>query len=72
MKGRAITKLTTSGGPCGDGVEVAVERTGKHETTLTCSRCQAKRVVKIRHGQIDRVGFARLEEGVRRLHEADA
>lgn len=69
---QTITRLTTNGGPCGDGVEVAVERTGKHETTLTCSKCGRRRAVKIRHGVIDRAGFARLEDGVGRLHEADA
>jgi hypothetical protein len=69
---RIITKLVTNGSRCGDGTEVSVESVGKHDTKLTCSRCGATRTVKIRHGKIDRIGLARLEEGVRRLHEGDA
>ena len=69
---RTITKLVTNGSPCGDGLEVKVESTGRHETTLTCSKCGARRAVKIRHGRIDLVGLAQLEDGVAHLHDRDA
>jgi hypothetical protein len=71
MAKNVITKLTTNGGPCGDGTVVDVQSTGKHETTITCSRCGAARVVKLRLGRVDLPGLARLEDGVRRLHEAN-
>jgi hypothetical protein len=66
-----ITKLKTDGGPCGDGTEVSVEQVGRHKTLLRCSRCGAERTVKIHDGRIDQLAFARLEEGVRRLHEGN-
>jgi len=67
-----ITKMLTNGGPCGDGCEVAVEAVSRHKTKVRCTRCGKERVVKIPHGKIDLVGFAKLENAVLHLHDADA
>lgn len=59
-----ITKLTTNGGPHGEGCEVSMEAIGRHEMRLRCFRCGAERVVRIK--------FGRLEHAVAHLHDGDA
>ncbi len=67
-----ITKLMTSGGPCGDGVEVEVAQTSRNKAMLTCSKCGAETVVALPGGRVDMVGMAALDDGVERLHRAEA